>query len=583
MIDLVLKWHRLLSPRERAQALMLLAAMLVAALFEMAGVGAIPVFIGALANPGALQSYAPLRRMIGEHQAASSRELVMYAAGALFVLFVVKNIYLALLSWAQARYVYNRQVNIAQRLYAAYLYSPYSFHLHRNTAELLRNTNQDAWQVVAMTLLPLLQITGELLTGTAILVLLLTAEPLASLVGFVILGGTTFIFLRLVRGRMLRIGLEERRFRAEMIQIVNEGLGGIKVTKALGRERYFVDAFNASSNGYAVLGRVRQILSDAPRLTLETVAVGALVGVAALLISRGRTAAELLTTLTLFAVAVIRMIPSFTRSSLWLNNVRLGKATVDGLYHDLTALEQEAPGRGQPMSFRSRITLDNVSFTYPGASTPSLRGIDLEITAGEAVAFIGPTGSGKTTLVDLILGLLSPSEGRILVDGQDIRGREDSWQRVIGYIPQDVYLADTTIRENIAFGIPAHAIDDAAVWRAVDAANVREFLERLPHGLETVAGERGVRLSGGQRQRIGIARALYHDPAILVMDEATSALDTDTEQYVMQAIDQLRGSKTLILIAHRHSTIRMCDRIYELRDGRLGEERGHARAIEVPL
>ncbi|MEQ9570346.1 MAG: ABC transporter ATP-binding protein, partial [Longimicrobiales bacterium] len=395
-------------------------------------------------------------------------------------------------------------------------------------------------------------------------------EPLTSLAATVVFGGTIVLFTRLIRRRIQRLGRDERVARGEMIRAVTEGLSGIKTTKVLGRESHFLGRYGEASEHYAAAGVERQVVDALPRLILETVAVVGLLALAGALVGSGRTMASLVPTLTLLAMALVRMIPSFGRITAAQVGIAFGKAALDGVYGDLKDLEAVKPTSPEAHpSFHDAIRLEQVTYTYPEAPGPSLVDVDMVVRRGQAVGLVGPTGSGKTTAVDVILGLLTPTEGQVTVDGADIAGRERGWQRHVGYIPQDIYLSDATIRENIAFGIADEAIDDDAVWRAVDAAQVREFVERLPEGLNTFVGERGVRLSGGQRQRIGIARALYHDPDVLVMDEATSALDTETERYVMEAIEHLKGSRTLIIIAHRLSTVEACDRLYMLRDGRV--------------
>jgi ATP-binding cassette subfamily C protein len=498
--------------------------------------------------------------------------LVLYGALLLLAVYLVKNTYLAVLSVLQARYVFNRQVRIGGRLLEAYLHSPYPFHLQRNTAELLRNVNTEAMQVVGAGLMPLMLLTMEGLTVAAILLLLLAVEPLASLVALVILGGTTVLFLRLVRRRVQHHGEQIQFHYGKMIQAVNEGLGGIKVTKVLGRERQFLHTYAGHAGLYARAGRVRQVLIEVPRLFLETAAVGGLLGVAVLLLAQGRPTTEIVPTLALLAVAVVRMLPSFNRITGAITMIRFGRFAIGVVHDDLQLLASGGPAAPPaPLPFREEVRLEDVSYMYPGAAEPSLSGVSLEIPRGSVVGFVGPTGAGKTTLVDVILGLLDPSDGRVLVDGQDLRGHEADWQRQAGYVPQDVYLSDDTIRRNVAFGLADDEIDEGAVWRAVDAAQAREFVERLPQGLDTLVGERGVRLSGGQRQRLGIARALYHDPEVLVLDEATSALDHDTERAVMEAVEHLRGSRTILLIAHRLSTVESCDRVVEVRSGRVGQ------------
>ena len=578
MLDLIRKLRHLLTPREQRHALVLLGLMTGGAALEMLGVGAIPAFVALLTDPTSIQRVPLAAQAAAALGFDTTEALILAGAVVLFTLFLLKNAYLAGLSWLQARYVFGRQVHLARRLLHRYLYSPYPFHLQRNTAELLRNANTDAMEVVGSALMPLILLVMDGLTVGAVLLLLFWVEPVTSVVAFLILGGASAIFLRLLRRKTFHHGQEMHKARLEMIQIVNEGLGGIKVTKVLGRERTFLDAFSRASDRYAHAGRVRQLLQETPRLLLETVGIAGLLGVAALLLVQGRALSALVPTLALLAVAVVRMIPSFNRVTVALNGLRFGRAAIDAVYRDLLEIAPGSDETPAPLPFRAHIRLEGVTFQYPTAVEPVLRDVSLTIRKGAAVGFVGRTGAGKTTLVDVVLGLLAPTAGRVLIDGVELCGRERAWQRQVGYVPQDVYLSDDSIRRNVAFGLPDEAIDEAAVWRTVEAAQAQEFIERLPHGLDTVVGERGVRLSGGQRQRIGIARALYHGPEVLVLDEATSALDHETERAVMEAIEHLRGSHTLLIIAHRRTTVAACDLLVHLQGGAIVEVEAHAES-----
>ena len=574
MIDLIRSIRSLLSPRERLLGLGLLAMMLVGALLEMVGVAAIPALVSVLLNPDVLRAYGVGRWVLNGVEARGPTSVVALSAGALFAFFLLKNAYLFLLRTREARYVYALQARLEQRLFSAYLYSPYPFHLQRNSADLLRNVSDDAARVVSGGLLPLLQLSMEFLTVTATLVLLFAVEPMTSLMAFVVLGGSTGLFLKGMRGRMLRLGERDWALRAERIRTVQEGLGGVKVTKALNRERHFADRLREVSSTAVEVSVHRQVYQEAPRLVLEVLAVGGLLVVAGGLLAQGRSIDALIPVLSLLGVAVVRMVPSFNKITSALNNLRYGRQAIQTVHRDFTELTPDLhDGESEPaLTFDRDIRVANVSFRYPGARRPSLDGVSLVIRKGEAVAFVGPTGAGKTTLVDLLLGLLEPTEGSVLVDGVDIRGRDRAWRRCVGYVPQDVYLCDATIRENVAFGVPSVAIDEGAVGEAIRAAQLEGLVASLPDGLDTTVGERGVRLSGGQRQRIGIARALYHRPSVLLMDEATSSLDNETERFVMEAIEQFRGQCTLLIIAHRLTTVRSCDRLFYFRDGRLEEE-----------
>lgn len=565
------KLRYLLTAREQRQALLLLTLMMIGAVLEMVGVGAIPAFVALLSQPDRVYRYALTRSLISHLPNQSTTSIILWAAGALLTISVIKNSYIAALAFTQSRYVTNRQVRIARRLFEAYLRSPYTFHLQRNTAQLLHNTNSEALNVVSTFMMPALTLSMEAFTAGAILLLLLIAEPLISLVAFLVLGGATFVFLRVIRQRLLRYAQQLQHYGGLMVQTINEGLGGIKIAKILTREDHFLRSFGVNADRFAEAGQFRQFMIELPRLFLETAAIAGVLGVAALLLARGEQVQAIIPTLSLLAVAVVRMIPSFNRITSSLTLLRYGKPALEVVYADLRELEPNALARPEhvTISFHENIQFEHIDYRYPNASRPSLQDISLEIAKGSVVGVVGPTGSGKTTLIDCLLGLLEPSRGRITVDGRDIRDATTAWQRHIGYVPQDIFLVDSTIRSNIAFGLPEDDINDEAVQRAVDAAQLRSFVDSLPTGLSTIVGERGVRLSGGQRQRIGIARALYHDPEVIIFDEATSSLDNETERYVMDAVDHLRGGRTIILIAHRLTTVRTCDVLFVLSEGRL--------------
>lgn len=588
MIDVLHKLRALLSAREQRGAVALLAMMLVGAVMEMAGVAAIPAFIALLSDPAKVQRFPAVRVILAGLHFNSDRTLVLAAAATLLTIFVLKNSYASALLLAQTRYVTRRQMSIATRLVSAYLNAPYTFHLQRNSAELQRNANNEAMDVVGGVLLPGLTLVMESLTATAILALLLFAEPFISLVALLLLGGATALFISVVRKRLHHYGQLAQFYRLKMIQTINEALGSTKVTMVLGRQRHFLHTYRAYVDRFTDASRFRMVMAELPRLYLETIAMFGMLGVAALLVAQQRAIESIIPTLSLLAVAIVRMIPSFNRITAGLTAIRYGRFALDVVHQDLFELASSnqvgskvSEATEEPLTFEEFIRLADVHFTYPGAGAPSLRGISLSIRRGDAVGFVGPTGSGKTTLIDVVLGLLRPAQGRVLVDGTDIAGREESWQRRIGYVPQDVYLVDDSIRRNIAFGIPDDAIDDSAVRRAIEAAQLMSFVASLPQMAETLVGEQGVRLSGGQRQRIGIARALYHDPDVLVLDEATSSLDNETERYVMEAIEHLRGKRTMLIVAHRMTTVRSCDELFVLRAGRVVASGNYDELIAV--
>jgi ABC-type multidrug transport system fused ATPase/permease subunit len=359
------------------------------------------------------------------------------------------------------------------------------------------------------------------------------------------------------------------------MQHLRQGLGGAKDVKLLGRERNFLDVYRLHNAQSAQVSQYQAMSQMLPRLWLELLAVAGLATLVIAMLAQGRNMATLMPTLGLFAAAAFRLMPSVNRVLNAAQVLRFCGPVVNVLHEEVKLAAPEpvsSPRAAASAGFQADIRLVDVAYAYPNAAAQALEGLTLRIRKGESVGFVGPSGSGKSTLVDVVLGLLTPQKGQVLVDSEDIQGKLRTWQDQIGYVPQSIYLTDDTLRRNVAFGLPEDAIDEAAVERAIRAAQLEEFAASLPKGLDTLVGERGVRLSGGQRQRIGIARALYHDPAVLVLDEATSALDTATESGVMQAVIALQGSKTVLIVAHRLSTVAHCDRLYRLEQGRVAAE-----------
>jgi ABC-type multidrug transport system fused ATPase/permease subunit len=489
---------------------------------------------------------------------------------ALVATYAVKAVYLALLAWWQSYFVFEVQVSLSARLFNGYLRQPYTFHLQRNSAELIRNVISETSQLSHVATIPGIMLLSEGLVLVAISALLLVMEPVPAAVVVSSIALAALIFHRLTRMRVLRWSEARQRHETLRIQHLQQGLGGVKDVKVLGREAQFLARYTAHDRSVAKMQERQLTLSALPRLWLELLAAIGLTALVITMLLEGRPVAALVPTLGLFSVAAFRLMPSVSKVVTAVQNLRYARPVIDTLTVELALAENVSSSDGAvSLPFRESLRLSNLSYTYPGGAEPALRDIELTIPRGTSIGFVGGSGAGKTTLIDVILGLLTPTRGAVTVDGTDIRANVRGWQSQIGYVPQSIYLTDDTLRANVAFGLPPEKTDDEAVWRALRAAQLEEFVRALPQQLESVVGERGVRLSGGQRQRIGIARALYNDPSVLVLDEATSSLDTATEHGVMEAVDALHGDKTILIVAHRASTVQRCDVIVRLARGQI--------------
>jgi ABC-type multidrug transport system fused ATPase/permease subunit len=487
--------------------------------------------------------------------------------------YLFKGLFLALLAWRQTRFAFEVQAQLSRRLFSVYLLQPYTFHLHRNSAELIRNVNGEVGLFIGNGLLPGMVLLTESLVIFGLCSLLLIVEPLGALIVGSVMGTAAWGFHHLTRERVVRWGKARQHHEGLCIQHLQQGLGGVKEVKLLGREIEFLERYDIHNVRTAHVLQLQVVLQQLPRLWLELLAVAGLAILIFSMLSQGRAIETILPALGMVAAAAFRLMPSVNRTLGAVQTLRYALPVINVLHEELNlATPKGSRSSSGRVPFSATLTLNQINFLYPGTTEPALKNISLEIHHGESVGFIGPSGSGKSTLVDIVLGLLIPNTGEVKVDGINIQENIRSWQDQIGYVPQSIYLTDDSLRRNVAFGFSDEHIDDAAVWCAVRAAQLEEFVSSLAEGLETIVGERGVRISGGQRQRIGIARALYHDPAVLVLDEATSALDTATEHEVMQAVRELHGRKTVLIVAHRLSTVEHCDKIYKLEQGSVVDE-----------
>lgn len=568
-MNLLHKINYIFDRRQKIRLIELTVIIFIGALFELLGVSAILPFINVVLDPASIQETSYLRFMYELFDFKSSNSFMAFLGICLIMIYIVKNVYIALMYDSQYRFTFRNQCRVSCRLLDSYLHEDYLFHVAHNSAELLRNTNSDV-AIFFQVVLGVLQLATEVSVCILLIIFLLFTDVaitigVAALLAFFVAG-----FMKLFRTKLKILGARSRDQQFKMNKWMLQAMGGIKEIKVMDSEDFFSSQYSEAYWAYAESQRKYSLLGILPRPVLEMFCITGLLTVVIIRLLSGVALDDFIPALSVFAIAAFRMLPSFNRITNNINIIMFNRTAVDKIYQDLKQAEEHTAlkeSRGnEEMSFEKEISVEHVTFTYPQANSPVLEDASLVIPKNKSVAFIGPSGAGKTTLADLILGILEPQRGMIVVDRTDIQTAMGAWHEKIGYIPQSIYIMDDTLRNNVAFGIDEDDIDDDKIWRALDEAQLKEFVKTLEDGLNTNIGEGGMRLSGGQRQRIGIARALYNDPQILVLDEATSALDMDTETAVMEAIESFNGNKTLIIIAHRLSTVENCNLIYKVED-----------------
>ena len=556
--------------------------MLIGMIFETLGIGLVIPAIALLTQANIATKYSAVRHLLEKVGNPSREDIVVGGMLLLVAFYLLKAIFIGWLTWRQMSLVFGIQAQLSQRLFTSYLNRPYTFHLQRNSAQLLHNVTSEVVAFTFNVLLPGLALLSEGLVVLGFASLMLVIEPLGALAVAVIIGSASWAFSYFTRLRVARWGEQRQLHEGLRVQHVQQGLGGVKEVKLLGREREFLEQFRFHDENSARVARLQLTLQQLPRLWLEVLAVGGLAILVLTMLALERPLEALLPTLAVFAAAAFRLMPSVNRMLGAVQSIRFGLPSITTLYSELRDFREVHPAaRKRRESSGDAIDLVEITYAYPKTAKAALNDVSLSIRHGECVGIVGASGAGKSTLVDILLGLLAPSRGSVRRNGENIQLAIRDWQDQVGYVPQSIFLTDDTLARNVAFGLSNAQIDPDAVWRALRAAQLEQFARDLPDGLETIVGERGVRLSGGQRQRIGIARALYQDPAVLVLDEATSSLDTATERGVMEAVNALHGSKTVIIVAHRLSTVEHCDRLYRLEDGRVTAEGSYEQVTQL--
>lgn len=557
-------WKSLL-PHERKKLFGIWVVIMVQMVVETFSLGLIIPVVGLLTR----DSYADSIPFVAQYfRGLTQSQVLVISMASMSVIYVAKSFFVFWATKLQQNFSTSVAVRIAQTTFLKYLRQPYEFHLERNSATLIANVD-NARSIVSGGLDPILLLLTDGIVSLGLFTLLVYVEPVGTILVITLFGVFGLLIRSITKGPISRWG-ELRKFHSrEVFRHMQQGLGAVKEIKIMGREQQFLDAHQKHLELRMEMDRRYTTMQSIPRLSFESLAMVGLGAVVVVMVASSKPLTDIMPTLGLFAATAFRVIPSIGRMLASIQTISYSTPIAATIFRDVGLAEEYVESVREDRNFQSYLEFRRVNFGYAGSKFSVLKEVSFFINRGEAVGIVGSSGAGKSTLIDIVLGLLTPTSGKVFVDGQDMTVCRRWWQDQIGYVPQDIYLIDDTLRNNIAFGIPEIEIDEVAVQQAVDAAQLNVFVDSLPAGLGTVVGERGVRLSGGQCQRIGIARALYHNPSVLVLDEATSALDSETEAGVMEAVRKLFGEKTVLIIAHRTSTVAHCDRIFRFHDGEL--------------
>ena len=586
MFGIIKKYGKILNKQQKMWVIIIGIMMVVGAFLETLGVGLILPLVSAITTPDIIETnkYAKMVCEILDLHAA--RTFIIVVIAALIFVYLFKNLYLFFEYYVQYRFICNNRFAVQRRLMDVYLNRPYEYFLNAESGEIVRVITDDT-RSTFMLLSTVLSFFTEGVVSFALIITIIAADPFMAFLLATVLGGMMFLIGKLIKPVLRRAGVKYQQNSAKTNKWLLQAISGIKEVKVAEKEEYFLEQFSKYGKRAIDSEKKNSVLGTVPRLAIEAFGISAMLAVIAILMWKGREVDTMLPQLSAFAMAAVRLMPSVNRMSTALNSMSYQEPALDKMLEHLSVAqrwEQESETATNDMvsaeavlddrsagdmALEDRVELSDITYSYPNAEHPVLEHANMVIPVGKSVGIVGASGSGKTTAIDVLLGLLPPQAGQVLVDGVDIREDYDGWLAHLGYIPQMIFMLDDTIRANVAFGIPAKEVDDEQVWKALEEAQLKEFVQSLPDGLDTTIGERGVRLSGGQRQRIGIARALYTDPQLLIFDEATSALDNETEAAIMESINALHGRKTLVIIAHRLTTIEECDIVYRVENGRI--------------
>lgn len=583
MQKILKKMNVLLDGKQKAKMGGIIVLMFIGALLEACSIGLIIPLIEMLLDPEMVTGDNYLGNAYRALGMKSTSQFTILVLVGIILAFVLKNAFLYVQNVVQLRFVYTNQFATSRRMMINFMQRPYEYYLNADTSVIQRSITSDVNNMYGL-ILACLQLTSEVIMFVILVIVLMSQDPLMILTIAVLLVAVLLIIKNVLKPIMKKAGEENQDYYSGLYKWIDQSVMGIKEIKIANRESYFINEYAKCGAGYVDAVQKYNIYNATPRLLIETVCIAGLVLYLIFQIMAGKDMTQMVTQIGVFAVAAMRLLPSANRINNYLTSISYFEPFFMGVSDNLQeeihdgSVNYDASAylhkkEVKKLEVKDKIELKDIVYHYPNSDVLIFNHADMTIPIGASVGVVGTSGAGKTTIIDILLGLLSIQEGQILADGVEVREHYEEWLKNIGYIPQTIFMIDASIRKNVAFGIPDDEIDDGKVWQALKEAQLDEFVRSLPEGLDTSIGERGIRISGGQRQRIGIARALFEDPEVLVLDEATSALDNETEAAIMDSINHLHGRKTLIIIAHRLQTIEKCDMVYRVENGQIARER----------
>ena len=573
----------LLDRKQKSQMVGIVVLMLIGGVLESLGIAMIAPVMQVVIDPEKVEESKILSSIYNLFNLTSTTQLAAIIMVSIILVFIIKNVFLYFMNVVQLRFVYTNQFATSRRMMINFMQRPYEYYLNADTTVIQRNITSDVNNLYAL-ILSCLQLTSEIIVFVCLVAILLSQDARMTLTIATLLVIVLLVIKFVIKPVMVKAGKDNQDYYSGLYKWIYESVTGIKEIKVAAKENYFINGYADCGAGYVNAVQKYNLYNSTPRLLIETIAIAGMIGYMLFVMAQGTSLTSLLPQLTVLAAAAARLLPSANRINNYLTSIAYFEPFLDNVSENLqdeihdesisyNSDDYRTKAQIEKLPVHKSINLEGITYKYPNTDKYILDGADMEIPVGKSVGIVGTSGAGKTTIVDVLLGLLEPEKGRILADGVDVKTNYKGWLKNVGYIPQTIFMTDSTIRKNVAFGVPEEEIDDAKVWQALSEAALDSFVKELPEGLDTEIGERGIRLSGGQRQRIGIARALFEDPEVLVLDEATSALDNDTEAAIMDSINRLHGKKTLVIIAHRLQTIEKCDMIYGIKDGKAVRDR----------